>query len=114
MPDSPLPPAELDLRLGRYFTAVADHRHFGRAAEALRVAQPSLRRQLRRIEQQLGARLLDRPPQGRRLSEAGQVFLPLAMALLRSAAQAAAQTRAAAEPSRITIVYTGNLIVTQV
>jgi len=114
MPDSPQPPADLDLRLVRYFTAVADHRHFGRAAEALRVAQPSLSRQIRRLEQQLGARLLDRTPQGSRLTEAGQVFLPHAKALLRSAAQAAAQTRAAAEPSRITIGYTGNLIVTQV
>jgi DNA-binding transcriptional LysR family regulator len=114
MPDSPPPPADLDLRLVRYFTAVADHRHFGRAAEALRVAQPSLSRQIRRLEQQLGARLLDRTPQGSRLTEAGQVFLPHAKALLRSAAQAAAQTRAAAEPSRITIGYTGNLIVTQV
>src|SRR3569833_2449494 len=114
MPDSPQPPADLDLRLVRYFTAVAAHRHFGRAAEALRVAQPSLSRQIRRLEQLLGARLLDRTPQGSRLSEAGQVYLPHAKALLRSAAQAAAQTRAAAEPSRITIGYTGNLIVTQV
>jgi DNA-binding transcriptional LysR family regulator len=106
------PPADLDLRLVRYFTVVAEHRHFGRAAAALRVAQPSLSRQIRRLEQQLGARLLDRTPQGTRLTEAGEVFLPRARALLRSASQAAASTRAAAQPSRITIGYTVNLIIT--
>jgi DNA-binding transcriptional LysR family regulator len=58
------------------------------------------------------ARLLDRTPQGSRLTEAGEVFLPHAKALLRAAAQAAARTRVAAEPSRITIGYTTNLIVT--
>jgi DNA-binding transcriptional LysR family regulator len=107
MPDPTPPPADLDLRLVRYFTALAECRHFGRAAAALRVAQPSLSRQIRRLEQQLGARLLDRTPQGTRLTEAGEVFLPRAKALLRSAAQAAASTRAAARPSRITI---GNTI----
>jgi DNA-binding transcriptional LysR family regulator len=60
----------------------------------------------------LGARLLDRTPQGSRLTEAGEVFLPFAKALLRSATQAAARTRAAAESTRITIGYTSNLIVT--
>lgn len=112
MPELPIPPADLDLRLVRYFTVVAEHRHFGRAAETLRVAQPSLSRQIRRLEQQLGARLFDRTPQGTRLTEAGEVFLPRAKTLLRSAASAAAQTRAAAEPSRIVIGYTANIIVT--
>lgn len=106
------PPVDLDLRLVRYFTVVAEHRHFGRAATVLRVAQPSLSRQIRRLEQQLSARLLDRTPQGTRLTGAGEVFLPRARALLRSADQAAAMTRAAAEPSRIVVGYTMGLIVT--
>jgi DNA-binding transcriptional LysR family regulator len=110
MADSP--PVDLDLRLVRYFVAVAEHRHFGRAAAALHTAQPSLSRQIRRLEQQLGARLLDRTSQGTRLTEAGEVFLPLATALLRAAAKAAALTRAAAAPSRITIGYTTGLIAT--
>jgi len=71
-----------------------------------------LSRQIRRLEQELGARLLDRTPQGTRLTEAGEVFLPRAKALLRTAAEAAAHTRAAAQPSRITIGYTTNLIIT--
>jgi DNA-binding transcriptional LysR family regulator len=103
---------DLDLRLVRYFTAVADHRHFGRAAAELRVAQPSLSRQIRQLEHQLGVRLLDRTPQGSRLTEAGEVFLPRAKALLRAAAQAAASARAAAQPSRITVGYTTNLFIT--
>jgi len=104
--------ADLDLRLVRYFVVVADHRHFGRAASVLRVAQPSLSRQIRRLEQRLGARLLDRTPQGTQLTEAGEVFLASAKALLRSAGRAAAQTRAAAQPSRITVGYTTGLIIT--
>jgi DNA-binding transcriptional LysR family regulator len=112
MSDSSSPAADLDLRLVRYFIAVAEHRHFGRAAADLLIAQPSLSRQIRSLEQQLGARLLDRTPQGTRLTEAGEVFLPRAKALLRSAAQAAAATKAAAQPSRITIGYTSGLVIT--
>ncbi len=103
---------DLDLRLVGYFVAVADHQHFGRAAIQLRVAQPSLSRQIRRLEQQLGVRLFDRTCQRTRLTEAGEVFLPRAKELLRSAAQAAAQARGAAQSSRIVIGYTTSLIIT--
>jgi DNA-binding transcriptional LysR family regulator len=105
---------DLDLRLVGYFVAVAEHRHFGRAAAELRVAQPSLSRQIRRLEQQMGVRLFDRTPQSTRLTEAGEVFLPRAKALLRSAAQATAQARDAAQPGRITIGYTTARIITPV
>jgi DNA-binding transcriptional LysR family regulator len=104
--------ADLDLRLVRYFTVVAEHRHFGRAAAELLIAQPSLSRQIRHLEQQLSVRLFDRTPQGTQLTEAGEVFLPRARALLRSAAQAAAAAKAAAQPSRITIGYTPGVIIT--
>jgi DNA-binding transcriptional LysR family regulator len=103
---------DLDLRLVRYFTVVADRRHFGRAAADLLVAQPSLSRQIRKLEADLGARLLDRTPQGARLTEAGEIFLPRARALLRSAAQATAAARAAAQPARITVGFTSGLIIT--
>lgn len=107
MADSPFPPTDdLDLRLVRYFTVVAETRHFGRAAERLHIAQPHLSRRMQSLEQQLGARLLDRGPQGTCLTEAGEAFLPRARALLRSAAQAAAAARSAARPSRITVGHT--------
>ena len=77
MPDA-RPHADLDLRLVRYFIAVARHRHFGRAAAELLVAQPSLSRQIRRLEQQLGTPLLDRVADGARLTAAGRTFLPRA------------------------------------
>jgi DNA-binding transcriptional LysR family regulator len=112
MTDSASRVVDLDLRLVGYFVAVADHRHFGRAAAALLVAQPSLSRQIRRLEQQMGVRLFDRTPQSTRLTEAGEVFLPRAKALLRTAAQATAQARDAAQPSRITIGYTTSMIIT--
>ncbi|MEU7831197.1 LysR family transcriptional regulator [Nonomuraea sp. NPDC049129] len=112
MADSPLPPVDLDLRLVRSFTTVAEHRHFGRAAAALHLTQSSLSRQIARLEQQVGARLLERTPQGSRLTDAGEIFLPLALALLRSATRAASRARAAAQPSRIAIGYIGNLVVT--
>src|SRR5271154_7080583 len=112
MTESASPVVDLDLRLVRYFVVVAEHRHFGRAAAALHVAQPSLSRQIRRLEQQLGARLLDRTTQGTKLTAAGEVFRPLAEALLKSAAQAAARTRSAAEPSRLIIGYVTGVFVT--
>jgi DNA-binding transcriptional LysR family regulator len=112
MTDSASSVLDLDLRLVGYFVAVAEHRHFGRAAAALRVAQPSLSRQIRRLEQQVGVRLFDRSPQSTRLTEAGEVFLPRAKALLRSAAQATAQARDAAQPGRITIGYATSMIIT--
>src|SRR5690606_3734474 len=99
---------DLDLRLVRYFTVVAEHGHFGRAAEALHITQPSLSRQIRGLERLLGATLFDRTPHGTRLTEAGEVFLPRARALLRSSAQAVAATRAAAGPSRLVIGHTLN------
>jgi DNA-binding transcriptional LysR family regulator len=103
---------DLDLRLVRYFIVVAEHGNFHRAAAALRIAQPSLSRQVQRLEERLGARLLDRSRQGSRLTEAGRAFLPEAEALLRSAGLAAAKARAAAAPGTVTIGYAGGLIVT--
>ncbi|MQS16138.1 LysR family transcriptional regulator [Streptomyces kaniharaensis] len=113
MPDSTSPSAEpLDLRLVQSFTVVAEHRPFGRAAEALHITQPSLSRQIHRLEQHLGVLLFERTSQGNHLTDAGEVFLPLATDLLRAADRAAAATRAAARPGRITIGHSPGLIIT--
>ncbi|GAA5149618.1 LysR substrate-binding domain-containing protein [Nocardioides marinquilinus] len=103
---------DLDLRLVRYFAAVAEHGHFGRAAQALLVAQPSLSRQVRRLEQLVGARLLDRTAQGSTLTEAGRAFLPHALGLLRAAEAAVSEARAAASPRRLVVGWAGDLVVT--
>ncbi|KMO93384.1 LysR family transcriptional regulator [Streptomyces roseus] len=103
---------DLELRLVRYFTVVAAHQHFGRAAAELHVAQPALSRQIQRLEKYLGARLLDRVPQGARLTAAGQRFLPRAQALLQDARQAELTVREQAETERITIGYVEDLVIT--
>lgn len=105
---------DLDLRLVRYFTVVAEHEHFGRAAEALHVAQPSLSRQVRRLEDQLGVRLLDRTPQGSRLTPAGRVFLVRARGLLHDAEVARSEARAATREQSLAVGYAGDLLVTAV
>src|SRR5258708_4038685 len=98
VPRVPAAPVDFDLRLVRYFTVVAEHGNFHRAAAALHIAQPSLSRQIQRLEQRLGVRLLHRTTQGTHLTEAGRAFLPQAEALLRSAELAATKARAAAVP----------------
>ncbi|WP_345593010.1 LysR family transcriptional regulator [Streptomyces marokkonensis] len=103
---------DLELRLVRYFTVVAAHQHFGRAAAELHVAQPALSRQIRRLEEYLGTRLLDRTPRGARLTPAGQTFLPRGQALLRSARQAELAVREQAETERIVIGYVEDLVIT--
>ncbi|MFJ9928104.1 LysR family transcriptional regulator [Streptomyces misionensis] len=103
---------DLELRLVRYFTVVAAHRHFGRAAADLHVAQPALSRQIQRLEKYLGTRLLDRTPQGTRLTPAGQTFLPRAEALLRAARQAELAVREQAQSDRIAIGYVEDLVIT--
>ena len=63
---------DLDLRKLRYFAAVAEHRHFGRAAEQLYIAQPVLSRQIRALEQELGCALLARTTRSVQLTAAGE------------------------------------------
>jgi DNA-binding transcriptional LysR family regulator len=78
----------LDLRKLRYFVAVAEELHFGRAAERLYIAQPVLSRQIRKLEQEVGAELLVRSSRNVELTPAGARVLEEARSLL-SAAEAA-------------------------
>lgn len=73
---------ELDLRLVRYFVAVADQLHFGRAAAQLFVSQPALSKQIRKLESQLGETLLVRDSRHVALTARGQQFLDDARRLL--------------------------------
>src|SRR5215469_12092178 len=76
---------DLDLRKLRYFVAVADRLHFGRAADELHIAQPALSRQIRALEQDLGAVLFTRNRHGVALTDAGRQLLADAGPLLASA-----------------------------
>ena len=73
----------MELRHLRYFVAVAEDEHYGRAAKRLHVAQPSLSRQIQDLEQEIGFQLFDRLPRGIRLSNAGRAFLDDARSILR-------------------------------
>jgi DNA-binding transcriptional LysR family regulator len=86
----------MELRHLRYFAAVAELAHMGRAAERLRVAQSALSRQLQDLEREVGAVLFERHPRGVRLTAAGEAFLAHARAALASAEAGAASARAAA------------------
>ena len=64
----------MELRHLRYFVAVADQGSFVRAATRLHVAQPALSRQIRGLEREVGAQLLERGPRGVRLTAAGEIL----------------------------------------
>src|ERR1700719_367624 len=72
----------MELRHLRYFVAVADELSFTRGAEKLRIAQPSLTRQVRDLEDELGIRLLDRTKKKVKLTKEGEFFLERAKRLL--------------------------------
>jgi len=76
-----------------YFVAVADSRHFTRAAQQLHVAQPSLSQQIRSLERELGAELFHRARGNITLTDAGEVLLPLARRMLADADSARAEVQ---------------------
>jgi DNA-binding transcriptional LysR family regulator len=79
----------MELRHLRYFVAVGEEQHYGRAAQRLRLAQPALSRQIQDLETELGFRLFERLPRGVRLSAAGKLFLQDARRILLEVNEAA-------------------------
>ncbi|MFJ6080979.1 LysR family transcriptional regulator [Streptomyces sp. NPDC092369] len=103
---------DLDLRKVRYFVAVAEQLHFGRAADALHIAQPVLSRQIRALEKDLDAILFERDSHGVTLTGAGRQLLDDARPLLAAAEAARGRThRAARGPRRFVVGFRAGVVV---
>jgi DNA-binding transcriptional LysR family regulator len=98
----------MELRHLRYFVAVAEELHFGHAAERLHIHQSAVSEQVRKLEEELGVKLLERTPRRVSLTEAGAAMLEQARLVLRLAdeAQRAARSASTRAATRIRIGYT--------
>lgn len=88
----------MNLRDLEYLVAVGEHRHFGRAAEACFVSQPTLSTQIKRLEAELGVMLVERNPRQVLLTPAGEQVAAKARQLLAQAAEIVAIARHAQDP----------------
>jgi len=79
----------MELRHLRYFVAIGEEQHYGRAARRLRVAQPALSRQIQDLEKELGFKLFERLARGVKLNAAGKLFLEDARRVLQELSEAA-------------------------
>ena len=88
----------MNLRDLRYLVALAEHRHFGRAAEACFVSQPTLSTQIRKLEDELGVTLVERAPRNVLLTEVGREIVERARDVLHEAEQIRAIARRTRDP----------------
>ncbi len=88
----------MNLRDLRYLVAIADHRHFGKAAEACHVSQPTLSGQIRKLEQWLGVALFERTNKWVEPTEIGARILEHARAAIAAADAVEAEARTARDP----------------
>ncbi len=97
----------IELRQLRYFVAVAEEMHFGRAAQRLHMTQPPLSQTIQALEAQLGAALFERTRRSVALTAAGDALLPEARRLLRQAEAlpALAQRAAAGESGTLSLAF---------
>ncbi|MFB8118131.1 LysR family transcriptional regulator [Streptomyces sp. NPDC055962] len=98
----------MELRTLRYFVAVAEELHFGRAATRLHMSQPPLSRAIKQLEADVGALLLTRSPTGVTLTPVGRVLLDEARALLDHADRVRVRVSAAAGTATITVGILGD------
>ena len=99
----------MDLRHLRYFVAVAEERHFTRAAERLGIKQPPLSLQIKQLEQELGTPLFRRLTRGVELTEPGTLLLDEARQILEQVERTKAnvRNRARGETGHIRVGFAG-------
>src|SRR5487761_993009 len=90
----------IDIKLKdlRYLVAVADTRHFGRAAERCFVSQPTLSAQLKKLEQYLGVQLIERQPNNVSITGAGEQIVARARRILEASDEVVTLARAHRDP----------------
>ncbi|WP_425825518.1 LysR family transcriptional regulator [Streptomyces fractus] len=98
----------MELRALRYFVAVAEELHFGRAATRLHMSQPPLSRAIKQLESEVGAALFDRSPAGVTLTGVGAVLLDEARTLLERADLLCVRVAAAAGAAALTVGVLGD------
>jgi len=93
----------MNLRDLRYLVALADHKHFGRAAEASFVSQPTLSTQIRKLEDELGVTLVERTPRKVLLTDIGRAVAERARVILREVEQVRELARRTRDPESGTV-----------
>src|SRR5579871_305120 len=91
-------PVDLKLKDLRYLVAVADQRHFGRAAAQCHVSQPTLSAQLKKLEESLGVQLIERAPNNVSLTEAGEQIVARARRILEATDEVVTLARTQRDP----------------